>query len=114
VDLVCLVCFVHLVDPISLVQPNKQDKPNKHANQIAISRVEVGIMPQAMVDRSISDSDRFTRPNDSRLSISRFASKYLLLKMPYRFNTSYQLLARHCLRALCDWFPSLAFRRSRP
>ncbi len=31
-----------------------------------------------------------------------------------KLNTGYQLLARHRLCALCDWFLSLDFRRSRP
>lgn len=45
---------------------------------------------------------------------SMYPSKYLLLKMPYRFNTSYQLLVRSNEYLLCDWFLSLDLRRSRP
>ncbi len=45
---------------------------------------------------------------------SPYNPKYLLLKMPYRFNTSYQLLARSSACVLCDWFLSLDLQRSRP
>jgi hypothetical protein len=33
-------------------------------SEMATSRGEIGIMPQDMVDRSLSDSDRSTRSND--------------------------------------------------
>ena len=45
---------------------------------------------------------------------SPYNPKYLLLKMPYRFNTSYQLLVRSSECLLYDWFLSLDLRRSRP
>ena len=72
-------------------QTDERDQTDK----IATSRGEVGIIPQDM---------------ESGL----YNQKYLLLKMPYRFNTSYQLHAPSGASVLSDWFPSLDFRRSRP
>jgi hypothetical protein len=45
---------------------------------------------------------------------SPYNPKRLLLKMLYRFNKSCQLLSRHYLCALYDWFPAVDFQRSRP
>jgi hypothetical protein len=45
---------------------------------------------------------------------SPYNPKYLLLKMPYRFNTSYQLLARTSEYVRCDRFLSLDLQRSQP
>jgi len=59
------------------------------------SHGEVGIMPQDMV-------------------ASPYNPKRLLLKMPYRFNKGYQLLARSSACVLCGWFLSLDLQRSRP
>lgn len=53
------------------------------SKDMAISRGEVRIMPQDMVS-------------------SPYNPKILLLKMPYRFNGGYQLLARSSACVLCD------------
>jgi hypothetical protein len=79
------------------------------------SRGKVAIMPQDMVDRSLLDIDLLTAaPNDMRSSASCLPPKYLLLKIPYRFNTGYQLLACNSVRLLRDWFLALDLQRSRP
>ena len=104
VDLVHLVCLVYqVISLVSFIQTHETDRIDQtdeidqrdQKDEMATRRVEVGIMPQDM-------------------ATSPYNKKYLLLKMPYRFNTSYQLLARHCLRTLSHWFLSLDFRRSRP
>jgi hypothetical protein len=46
--------------------------------------------------------------------LSLYNPKYLLLKMPYRFNTGYQLRACSSAFALCEWVLSLDPQRSRP
>ena len=47
-------------------------------------------------------------------ALSPYNPKYLLLKMPYRFNTSYQLLARRSGYVLCTWSLSPNLQRSCP
>jgi hypothetical protein len=83
-------------------------------------------MPQDMVVRILSDFEISIVPNDRpplfRLVAngaveqvpSPYTPKYLLIKMPYRFNTSFQLLAPSSADVLCDWFLSLDLQRSRP
>ena len=72
-------------------------------------------MPQDMVPGSLSDSDLSATANGSvGQAPSRYNPKLLLLKMPYRFNTGYQLLAPSSECVLCAWFFFLDFQRSRP
>jgi hypothetical protein len=71
-------------------------------------------MPQDMVVRNQSDIDLSTVANGNvGQAPSSYNPKMLLLKMPYRFNTGYQLLARSSACVLCDWFFSLDLQRSR-
>jgi hypothetical protein len=102
---------------------------------MASRRVEVEIMPQGMVVRNLPKNDcpteakvpqvfqalrplicrhlfRHIMNGNAGQAPSPYNPKYLLLKMPYRFNTSYQLLARSSAFVQCDW-SSLEFRRSR-
>jgi hypothetical protein len=115
---------------------NQRDQ-TEETNEIASSRGKVELMPQDIVARSsrrmivllrrgylqfFQAMRALIRPDLLRLvtngavkqAISPYNPKYLLLKMPYRFNTSYQLLApgRACL--LPGWLPSLNLHRSRP
>ena len=77
-------------------------------NQISSSRGEVGIMPQDMVVRNLSDNDLSTTANgNSGQAPSPYNPKMLLLKMPYRFNKGYQLLVHSSACVRCGWFPSL-------
>ena len=72
-------------------------------------------MPQDMVVRNLSDNDLSTAANgNAGQAPSPYNPKRLLLKMPYRFNKGYQLLARSSACVLCGWFLSLDFQRSRP
>ena len=72
-------------------------------------------MPQDMVVRNLSDIDLSTAANGNGGQAPRpYNPKMLLLKMPYRFNTGYQLLAPSSAGVLCAWFFSLDFQRSRP
>jgi|CXWL01.1.fsa_nt_gi hypothetical protein len=72
-------------------QIDQRDETDK----IATSRGKVGIMPQDMA----------TNP---------YNQKYLLLKMPYRFITGYQLHTPSSAWVQCDCSLLLDFRRSRP
>ena len=94
-------------------------------------------MPQGMVVKSLPDNDLsilakipsvfegprpriWPRPfhlatNGNAGQVpSPYNPKYLLLKMPYRFNTSYQLLVRSSEYVLSDWYLSLDLQRSWP
>lgn len=78
-------------------------------------RSEVRIMPQGMVVRNLSDIDLSTAANGNvGQAPSPYNSKLLLLKIPYRFNTGYPLLARSSACVLFDSFLSLGLQRSRP
>ena len=118
VDLVSLVCLVYLVCLIfCLNETNQMDQINQvnRTNQISSSRGEVGIMPQDMVVRNLSDNDLSTTANgNSGQAPSPYNPKMLLLKMPYRFNKGYQLLVHSSASVLCDCSLSLDFQRSRP
>ena len=84
-------------------------------SDMASSRGEVAIMPQDMVARSLSDIDLSTVTNgNGGQAPSPYNPKYLLLKMPYRFNTGYQLLACSSACVRCGWFLSQDIQRSRP
>ena len=87
-------------------QINQINKTNQ-INQIAIGRGAVEVMSQDMVARSLSDIDLSTAANGNVGQAPRpYTPKMLLLKMPYRFNTGYQLLtcSGACMR--WDWFLS--------
>jgi len=72
-------------------------------------------MPQDMVARSLSDTDFSTAGNGNiGQAPSPYNPKMLLLKMPYRFNTGYQLLAPRSAWVLCSWFLSSDLQKSRP
>ena len=65
-------------------------------------------MPQDMVARNVSNIDRSTAPNGhAGQAACPYNPKYLLIIMPYRFNTSYQLRAPSSAGALCGWILSL-------
>ena len=72
-------------------------------------------MPQDMVAMSLSDND-FSTPSNGNVGPdpSLYYPKRLLLKIPYRFNRGYQLLARCSTCVRCGWFLSLDLQRSRP
>ena len=95
-------------------QMNQKNKTNQ-IDHMASSCGKIELMPQDMVARSLFDIDLSSAPPampDRHLV--RIPQTYLLLKMPYRFNTSYQLPAHSSADVLCDWFHSMNFRRSRP
>jgi len=72
-------------------------------------------MPQDMVVRSLSDNDLSTAANGNvGQTPSPYNPKMLLLKMPYRFNKGYLLLASSSACLPCGWFLSLDLQRSRP
>jgi hypothetical protein len=72
-------------------------------------------MSQDMVDRNLYDVDLSTAPNGNvGQASSPYNPKYLLLKMPYRFNRSYQLLASSIARVLCAWLLSLKPQWNQP
>jgi hypothetical protein len=57
---------------------------------------------------------RLTTESNRRQRLLSSTPKRLLLKIPYRFNTGYQLLTQSSAHGLCDWFLSLGLQRSRP
>jgi len=95
-------------------QKNEINQTNQ-INEIPSSRRKLEIMPQDMVVRNLSYIDLSTAPNGKARQVSDpYNPKYLLIIMPYRFNTNYQLLAHSSEYLLCDWFLSLDLQRSRP
>lgn len=101
------------------------------------SRGKVEIMPQDMVAGSLRGSNlssaadappsfpvlrrhiwphrlHLIRIGNVKQTPSPYTPKYILLKIPYRFNTGYQLLARSSACVRCDWSLSQDLQRSRP
>jgi hypothetical protein len=95
-------------------QINETNQSNQ-TNETAISRRKVELMPQDMVVRNLPDVDFSCAPNgNAGQASSPYNPKYLLLKMPYRFNRSYQMLVCSSAYVLYDRFPSLDLQRSQP
>ena len=57
VDLVHLVCFVHLV---GLVQPNKRDKPNKPNNGLLTLADFFSILLSRLIDAPLASGEQYT------------------------------------------------------
>ena len=95
-------------------QINETNQTNE-IDEIASRRGRVELIPQDMVARSLFDIDLSSAPNGNPgQAPSPYNPKYLLKKMPYRFNTSYRLLAHSSAFVPCDWFLSLGLLRSQP
>ena len=84
-------------------------------SDMASSCGEMGIMPQDMGARNLSNIHLTTAANGT---VGQAHSPYypngLLQKMPYRFIRGCQLLARRAACVLCGWLLSLDVQRSRP